>query len=321
MTVLATRSLSTQRDRVSSRRSAGFFSSARTFFLPVGQHIDPAGVHGYPIDMRIKADSLDVGPACASYLHVATLQYALGCYERWLAGEGDPWLDAAVQVGTHMVKRQERDGSWLHLVPLPHTFPLPAPWRSAMAQGEAVSLLVRLFRETGDESFASSALAALAPMRKTLSDGGVATELDGGPWFEEYPTTPPSYVLNGAIFALWGLRDAAVGLNDDAAGREFDEGTRTLARNLSRFDSGWWSLYSLYPHKVRNVASSFYHDLHINQLEAMGKLCPLPEFESTRLRWRTYSGSALNQGRAFASKVGFRLIVPRKRARRGEGSR
>lgn len=317
----ATQPTAPQRRPRQSRGSAGFFSSARTFFLPVGEQLDPTGIRGYPIDMRIKADTLDTGPARACPLHVVTLQYALGCFERWLAGEGDRWLDAAIEVGNHMVSHQEKDGSWLHLTPLPHTFPLPAPWRSAMAQGEAVSLLVRLFRETGDESFANSALAALAPMRKSVSEGGVAAELDGGPWFEEYPTAPPSYVLNGAIFALWGLRDASVGLDDDQARREFDDGLRTLARNLWRFDSGWWSLYSLYPHKVRNVASSFYHDLHINQLEAMGKLSPLPELESTRLRWRGYANSAVNQSRAFASKVMFRLMVPRKPFGDREGNR
>ncbi|HWE32959.1 MAG TPA: D-glucuronyl C5-epimerase family protein [Solirubrobacteraceae bacterium] len=317
----ATQPMSTQRQPRPSRGSAGFFSSARTFFLPVGEKLDPSGVRGYPIDMRIKADSLDAAAACESPLHVVTLQYALGCYERWLHGEGDQWLDAAIRVGTHMVEHQEKDGSWLHLAPLPHTFPLPAPWRSAMAQGEAASLLVRLFIETRDEPFASSAVAALAPMYKTVAEGGVSAELDGGPWFEEYPSTPPSYVLNGAIFALWGLRDAAVGLADDAAARVFDDGTRTLARNLWRFDSGSWSLYSLYPHKVRNVASSFYHDLHTNQLEAMGKLCPLPEFKSTCQRWRTYSDSGLNQARAFAAKVRFRLMVPRRRLARTEASR
>jgi len=181
-----------------------------------------------------------------------------------------------------------------------------------MAQGEATSLLVRVFQETGETSFASAARAALDPMSKPRADGGVCAQLDGDVWLEEYPTDPPSYVLNGAIFALWGLRDAAVGLRDDAAKDAFATSLSALAANLWRFDTGWWSLYSLYPHPVRNVASSFYHDLHINQLTAMQRLCPREEFQTTCARWEQYSRSALNCRRAFAAKAGFRLLVPRK---------
>jgi hypothetical protein len=297
------------------RGRAGFFSSSRTFFLPVGKNIDPDAVQGYPIDMRVKADSLDVretAGARPSRLHVVTAQYGLGCYERWLSGEGEQWLQAAVEVARILTCLQEDDGSWTQRIDLPHTFPLRAPWRSAMAQGEAASLLVRAFRETGEEPFATAALAALAPMSKLRAEGGVRAQLNGDMWLEEYPTDPPSYVLNGAIFALWGLRDVAVGLRDDAANDAFARGLNALAANLWRFDTGWWSLYSLFPHPVRNVASSFYHDLHINQLTAMQQLCPRAEFRTTRARWERYSRSPMNRRRAFAAKAGFRLLIPRR---------
>jgi hypothetical protein len=297
------------------RGRAGFFSSSRTFFLPVGRNIDPDAVRGYPIDMRVKADSLDVrGPTDAppNGLHVVTAQYGLGCYERWLSGDGEQWLQAAVEVARHLIRIQEDDGSWTHRIDLPHTFPLRAPWRSAMAQGEAASLLVRAFQETGEESFAAAARAALVPMSKLRVEGGVCARLDGDVWLEEYPTDPPSYVLNGAIFALWGVRDVAVGLQDDAAKDAFARGSNALAANLGRFDTGWWSLYSLFPHPVRNVASSFYHDLHVNQLTAMQQLCPRVEFQTTCAQWAQYSRSSIDRRRAFAAKAGFRLLVPRR---------
>jgi heparosan-N-sulfate-glucuronate 5-epimerase len=298
------------------RGRAGLFSSSRTFFLPVGQHIDAEAVRGYPIDMSVKADSQDIRSATVAPphgLHVVSTQYGLGCYERWLSGDGEEWLQAAVDVARHLVAIQEDDGSWLHRIDYPHTFPLTAPWRSAMAQGEAASLLVRVHQETGEPQFASAAVAALSPMYKLRSHGGVAAPLEGDVWLEEYPTDPPSYVLNGAIFALWGLRDVAVGLDDPAARAGFATGVNTLAANLWRFDTGWWSLYSLYPHPVRNVASSFYHDLHINQLAAMQLLAPRSEFASTQAQWQRYSASGVNRRRAFAAKAGFRLLIPRRR--------
>ena len=298
----------------SRRSTAGFWSNAKSFFLPVGQFIDSEAVRGYPIDMRVKADSTD-GPPPEDWgpgaLHVAVTQYALGCFERWLGGEGEQWLQASLATAHRLVSLQAPDGSWLHRKPFPHTFPLQAPWASSIAQGQAVSLLVRLYQESGEAELAASAELALAPLATPQSAGGVRGELGGLPWAEEYPTTPQSHVLNGAIFALWGMRDAAVGLGSSQARQQFDDGIESLAANLHRYDTGSWSLYSLFPHPIFNRASSFYHDLHVNQLTALQLLAPRPEFEATRQRWAAYSESRYSRTTSFAWKAAFRLLVPR----------
>lgn len=310
-----TQSSAIARPSESTRSAAGFFSSARSFYLPLGPAIDPERVSGYPIDMRAKARSSGwlATELQNIKLYVVVAQYGLGAYERWLAGEGEQWLAAAREAATHLIATQETDGSWLHDEAFRHTLPLVPPWRCAMAQGEAASLLVRLHQTTGEEAFAEAALRALAPLARTPAEGGVSALLNGQPWPEEYPTDPPSFVLNGAIFAMWGLRDVGVGLNDSSAQRAFEESVDTLAANLYRFDNGWWSLYSLYPHPTTCVASSFYHDLHISQLQAMAMFSKRPELERTRLRWIAYADSPRNRRRAFASKAVFRLLVPRNR--------
>src|SRR5437764_1280364 len=76
----------------SRRSSAGFFSSAKSFFLPVGPALDPGGVRGYPIDMRVKARSSTWPPpdlGALTQYWVALAQYGLGAYERWIAGQGE----------------------------------------------------------------------------------------------------------------------------------------------------------------------------------------------------------------------------------------
>jgi hypothetical protein len=115
------------------------------------------------------------------------------------------------------------------------------------------------------------------------------------------------------MFALWGLRDVAVGLGNDEARRRFERGIDALAANLHRYDTGAWSLYSLYPHPIYNRASSFYHDLHVNQLTAMQQLAPHPEFASMRDRWAGYAQSRSARAKAFAWKAAFRVLVPRNR--------
>ena len=167
--------------------------------------------------------------------------------------------------------------------------------------------------ETGEPQFADAAQVGLKPLWRPREEGGVGAFLDGAPWPEEYPSDPPSFVLNGAIFAWWGLRDVGVGLGDSRAMGAFHEGVDTLAANLHRFDTGYWSLYCLYPHPVPPIASSFYHVLHITQLEAMHGLAPRVEFAKTATRWTSYLHSRACRWRAFSKKALFRVLVPRNR--------
>lgn len=304
---------------VTGRDSPGFLSSAKNFTLPLGRHIDPDGVGGYPIDMRVKAADQRWPPSTlgplAEQLHVDVIQWGLGCYERHLEGEGDGWLAAAFECGEHLLKIQElggpRDGGWTHHFPYPHSLPLPAPWLSAMAQGQGASLLVRLHAHTGEQRFAEAAQLALRPLALPSAAGGVQAMLGGREFPEEYPTEPASYVLNGAIFALWGVRDVALAFDDSAAGERFAAGAQTLALNLHRWDTGYWSRYDLFPHPIANPASSFYHALHISQLEAMEMFAPHEEYRRVRERFLSYEASAHLRRRAFAHKCLYRLLVPR----------
>jgi hypothetical protein len=300
---------------IPKRQNAGFFSRASVFTLPVGSQIDPAGVRGYYIDLRVKAEQpgwpapeLEPDPR-----FIAVGQWGLGAYERYLHDEGDEWLAAAAAAGREVVESQEEDGGLPEPALRPHTFPVEPPWLSAMAQGQCASLLVRLSLETGEQSFATAARQALQPMRRPVSAGGVTAPLGSGWWPEEYPSDPPSYVLNGGIFALWGIRDVAVGLRDEAAAGLFEQGLSALAANIGRWDVGFWSRYDLFPHPLVNVASSSYHVLHVHQLEAMNLIAPTPELVEAERRFRGYLDSPANTRKAFIRKAVFRLVVPRNK--------
>ena len=140
----------------------GFFSSARSFSLPPGRSSAPDGVRGYYIDLRVKAEARSGRTPSLGRLEdrlwVRVHQWGLGAYERYLAGEGEQWLQNAVDVGEYALSQQveggPHDGLWLNRLPYTKTFQLAAGWPSAMAQGEGASLLTRLHLETGDERYA-----------------------------------------------------------------------------------------------------------------------------------------------------------------------
>jgi heparosan-N-sulfate-glucuronate 5-epimerase len=294
-----------------------FLSSS--FGLGPGRHVDPAGVRGYPIDFSAKAGRPTVLDTFVDepgrHLWVAHAQRGLGCFERWLSGEGEEWLEGARRAAEVLVDKQAaggvHDGAWVQLRPYPHTYTLSPPWVSAMAQGEGASLLVRLHAQTGDVRYAAAARRALRPIAVPSAEGGASAALDGRAFPEEYPTEPPSFVLNGAMFAMWGLRDVGVGLADRDAARAFGEAVDTLAGSIHRWDTGSWSRYDLFPHRVPNVASPAYHGLHVTQLRAMDALAPRPELRSAADRFADYASSPAKRTAAFARKALFRVVVPR----------
>lgn len=303
-------------------QGTGRLSSARSFAPELGSFVEPGRTRGYHIDFAFKAETPDWPPAWLAppgrQLHVSTAQWALGAYERFLKGEGEAWLNAARGAADHLVALQEpgegpQAGGWVHRFPMPNTFTLNPPWLSAITQGEGASLMTRLHLETGEEAYAESARRALLCYRRPSAEGGVLAELGGGRYFEEYPTNSPSFVLNGGMFALWGAYDVGVGLGDGEAAELFAEGLGTLSREIGRWDTGWWSLYCLHEHPMRNVASSAYHLLHVTQLRAMCRLEPRAELASAAERFEGYMASRRNGARAFADKVAFRLLVPRNR--------
>jgi hypothetical protein len=230
-----------------------------------------------------------------------------------VATQDDAWLEAARDCGRFVIRSQERDGLLRHLDPMKHTFVLQPGWASAMAQGQAASLFVRLFAETNEPEFAQAAVSAVESLATEVPEGGLMRPLGGGLFPEEYPTTPASFVLNGALFALWGLRDVGVGLSDGTHINRFNEASSALACNLHRWDVGFWSLYSLYSvHPIRNIASHFYHHLHVSQLRATSVLAEDNRFDQYAERFARYAISRTGTARAIAEKSAFRVLVPRR---------
>jgi heparosan-N-sulfate-glucuronate 5-epimerase len=306
---------------VAGSRLKALYGRASTFSLPLGPNIEPAGLRGYYIDFREKAAAPKWPPPWFPFpgFHrfIAIGQWGLGAFEHYLETGDEQWLEAAADAGRYLVSEQESEGhlagAWPEPCDYPHTFRMKGPWLSGMAQGHCASLLVRLYHETGSPEMAEASQKALGPMGIPHAEGGVAAELDGRALPEEYPTSPPSFVLNGAIYAVWGYHDVAQGLADSEAGARFQEATETLVTNIARWDTGYWSRYDLYRHPlgVTNIASPSYHALHINQLRALFLLTRNAEFTNFADRFTTYANRAANRGLALAHKVMFRLIVPR----------
>lgn len=148
--------------------------------------------------------------------------------------------------------QNEKTGGWPNPVKrkLSEFAELKQGWYSAMGQGHAISLLARAYyHSNGDVRYLRAAMNGLKPFRVPSKQGGVLARFMGKfEWYEEYPTTPASFVLNGFIYSLLGLYDlnatAPRSLSHEA-GILFDQGMLSLKKMLSLFDTGSGSIYDL----------------------------------------------------------------------------
>jgi heparosan-N-sulfate-glucuronate 5-epimerase len=247
------------------------------------------------------------------YNPIAIAQWGLGNFNRFKeTGDGDRrrrFLVAADWLAANLEPNRQGVWVWHHRFDWPYRETLRAPWYSALAQGQGVSLLVRAFHETGEERYFEAASRAFRAFAIDVGHGGVSYRDElGRIWFEEYLVDPPSHILNGFLWASWGVYDYALLTRDGEAMQLFDSAVQTLAANLDRYDTGYWSLYELSRTRLPMLASPFYHRLHIVQLEVMAHLTGQAVFRDFARRWEGYERDSWKRYRALAGKVLFKLL-------------
>jgi heparosan-N-sulfate-glucuronate 5-epimerase len=273
---------------------------------PVGQRFTDAPLNGYFIDFRAKTTSRTA--ATPTGLSPAALaQLALGWWERAIAGEASalPRFLETAELLRRTAQSTPKGSLWAYDADLPK-YGVRAPWHSAMAQGQIASVFARVAESTGDAADAELAIAAIQPLLRPTQLSLVALTSEG-PVLEEAPSDPPSRILNGWIYALVGLHEVGEGLHDEAAAKAFREGIVALERSLPLYDVGWWSRYSLFPHRFVDLAKPFYHRLHVAQLDALHRLTGVDDFVKASVRWAAYD-RLLPRSRALAQKAVFRAF-------------
>ena len=78
-------------------------------------------------------------------------------------------------------------------------------WISGLAQGAALGVMAELATATGDDKWLDVGGEVLNSFDVPLADGGFLNREEDFLWFEEYPTMPPTTVLNGHLEAIIGL--------------------------------------------------------------------------------------------------------------------
>ena len=194
------------------------------------------------------------------------------------------------QVGWLVRNRTDRNdmGYWFHNYPAPEHGCKP-PWRSALAQGLALSLLLRACHLNSDEEICRVAERVAVSMKTPTCDGGfLYVDEKGDYWYQEYMGNC-GYVLNGFIFAMWRVYDYYLYSNDEEYKVIFDRCVNTLRKNLGRYD--WkvglakWTIYDL---KDKNPIELGYQKLHVSLLKDLYTITREGFLLDYANRWESY---------------------------------
>lgn len=249
----------------------------------------------------------------SQYNPIAIAQYGLGNYNYYLrtrnAERKQKFLAVADWLLATLVPNPAGLHVWMHNFDWDYRDTLKAPWYSGLAQGQGISVLVRAWRVTGQDIYLEAAGRAAQVFYVDVKEGGVICSDEGNNlWIEEYIVDPPTHILNGFLWASWGVYDYWLATGDSHAGKLFEAIVSTMRQTLPRFDTGFWSLYEQSGTRLRMIASPFYHALHIIQLRVMHTLTGEPVFQEFANRWTTYQASWFKRKRALAQKIVFKLL-------------
>jgi len=175
-----------------------------------------------------------------------------------------------------------------------HNYPVVAhgckpPWKSALTQGLILSLLSRACHLNKSKEICRIAERVAISMETPTSEGGfLYVDGNGDYWYQEYMGNC-GYVLNGFIFAMWGVYDYYLYSNDEKYKKIFDKCVDTLRKNLRQYD--WrmglaqWTVYDL---KDRNPVTLEYQKLHVSLLKDLYIITKERFLLDYANRWESY---------------------------------
>lgn len=230
------------------------------------------------------------------YFPIAIFQYGLANYDLWLLNKDEVKKYIFYKTVKWALENQDERGAWNCFGPImskKYTV-------SAMGQGEGAALLLRAYLETGKVQYFDAARKAIDFMLIPIEQGGTAHyEENGRVILEEYANIERSTVLNGWIFAFFGLYDFCKVTNENKYIEKMEDTVDALCDLLPKYDMGYWSKYDL----TGKVASPAYQSLHVALLSVMGEITDRDIFIYYEKKWNEYAKSSINRYRAISKKT------------------
>lgn len=275
----------------------------------LGRHFKKGSIKGYYNDMRekvlfapefVESDDmpfLNTEKGDIFYFPVGIFQYAFGLLDLYFETHEVRYINKFQKCAEWALEHQFENGGWDNF-----SYYYPNNPYGAMAQGEGVSLLIRAYAILKDEKYFSAAKKAIDFMLLDCKQGGCTSYIDDMVILLEYPHRKA--VMNGWIFAWWGLYDYVLVTRDETYRKLLDASCKSLIKMLPDFKNWYWSIYDL----EGRIASPFYHNLHVAQMQAMYQLTGENLFNEYANRWLAQQKNPVYKGLAFMKKALQKIV-------------
>jgi len=165
-------------------------------------------------------------------------------------------------------------------------YPKPGfPFTSGMSSGRAIAAFTRAFRFFHDSLYLLEARELLRGFHIPVEDSGFTFKSDEGWWYEEFafPQTATPRILDGHIYALLGVHEYWKATKDDSALFIFEQGIRSLEKQLPAFDAGGGQLFY---DAEKHLADQHYHELLVGLMKELGDITKGPIFRKYQRKWQ-----------------------------------
>lgn len=163
------------------------------------------------------------------------------------------------------------------------------PWRSGMANAEALSPLAKAFQVTGNNTYLDTAKRLLSSFYVDTKDGGVTYKSpSSGWWYEQYASTNSTQehrALSGMMNAILAINEYYNDTKDPSAKFLFDQGILALKNDVPKYDKNG----ILYYDRMGLTANPFYSSSYVVLLEKLYKLTDEPIFKIYHDKWDNYN--------------------------------
>jgi hypothetical protein len=215
---------------------------------------------------------------------VMVILYGIGSIDRYFLENNKAYLDNIRRTSLWLIRNLSPEGYYKNgIIQRDSEFEYYSD-NSAMTQGLALSFSVRAIRYDLVSKDTSKQLRRLIDSVTTnmllpLDEQGTAFYQGDDLFLLEFCRKDHNIVLNGWIFAIFGLLDYVNFVNNESIKKLFSATLATLERVLPnyRLENGW----SYYDNMGR-ISSPYYHELHIALVEALHRITKRSVFEEHR---------------------------------------
>jgi len=194
-----------------------------------------------------------------------------------------------------LVAQNFEDGSGRILYPYQEDydiFELKAPWISGITQALACSFYLRKYHIDSDNQTLKKAKQIFQVLTVDVEKGGLLRSTSAGlEWVEEYPSNPPSYVLNGHIFAIIAAIEMYQLSQESYYAVQAKQWIKSLIYHLPEYQFKGKILHNKYQNKLSNLEyQGLYVGLfrHLHSLTQHPIFKELQSFYNQEMDWKSY---------------------------------